>query len=106
MRNNIFKAILLLLFLMFLALYYSANTGLVDYQAKSKMELTEEQIKKFESDVKNNVEIDLEEYIVDYEGQYDNNISKTTMNISKTIGETIQNTLNFIFEKIDKSINS
>lgn len=105
MKNNVFKVILLLLFLMFLALYYSANTGLIDYQAKNKMELTEEQIKKFENDVKNNVEIDLEEYVVDYEKEYDNNISKTTMSISKTIGETIQNTLDFLFKNIDKAIN-
>ena len=105
MRNNIFKTIILLFFLMFLALYYSANTGLIDYQAKNKNELTEEQIKKFEEDVKNNVEIDLEDYIVDYEEKYDNNVSKTTLNISRKIGETIQSTLNFVFEKIDKAIN-
>jgi len=105
MNNNIFKTIILLLFILFLALYYSANTGLIDYHAKNKMELTEEQIKKFESDVKNNVEIDLEDYITDYEKNYDNNISKTTMNISKTIGKTIESALNLLFKNIDKAVN-
>ena len=105
MKNNIFKTTIILLFLLFLALYYSANTGLIDYQSKNKMELTEEQIKKFESDIKNNKEIDLEDYITDYEKGYDNNVSKTTMNISKTIGETIQGALDFLFKNIDKAVN-
>lgn len=106
MKDNFFKVFALTIFLIFIALYYSSNSGLIDYQARNKNTLTEEQIKMFEEDIKNNVEIDLKKYIEDKEQKYDNNISKTTLKLSNTIGETIQNALNFLFGKMEEVINS
>lgn len=96
----------LTVFLIFLALYYSSNAGLIDYQAKNKATLTEEQIKMFEEDVKNNVEIDLKKYIENTEEKYDNKISKTTLRLSNTIGETIQSALNFLFGKLENAMKN
>lgn len=96
----------LTVFLIFLALYYSSNAGLIDYQAKNKTVLTEEQIKLFEEDVKNNVEIDLKNYVEDKEEKYDNNISKTTLKLSNTIGDTVQGVLDFLFNKLENVMNS
>jgi len=105
MKDNFWKFAGLTIFLIFLALYYSAQTGLIDYQARNKTVLTEEQIKMFEEDVKNNVQIDLKKYIEDKEEKYDNNISKTTLKISTTIGETIQGGLNFLFGRLENAMN-
>lgn len=106
MKDNFFKIMALTIFLIFIALYYSSNSGLIDYQARNKTVLTEEQIRMFEEDVKNNVQIDLKKYIEDKEKKYDNNISKTTLKLSNTIGKTIQSALNFIFGKMEDVINS
>lgn len=105
MKNNFLKYMSLTVFLVFLALYYSSNAGLIDYQAKNKTVLTEEQIKMFEEDVKNNVSIDLKKYINDKEEEYDNNISKTTLKLSNKIGETIQGALDFLFGKMEDMMN-
>lgn len=105
MKNNFFRIMTLTVFLIFLALYYSSNAGLIDYQAKNKTSLTEEQIKMFEEDVKNNVQIDLKKYIDNKEDRYDNNISKTTLKLSNTIGETVENILNFMFGKLESAMN-
>ena len=105
MKNNFLRYMSLTVFLVFLALYYSSNAGLIDYQAKNKTVLTEEQIKMFEEDVKNNVSIDLKKYINDKEEEYDNNISKTTLKVSNKIGEAIQGVLNFLFGKMEDMIN-
>ena len=105
MKNNFFRIMTLTVFLIFLALYYSSNAGLIDYQAKNKTSLTEEQIKMFEEDVKNNVQIDLKKYIDNKEDRYDNNISKTTLKLSNTIGETIDGILNFVFGKLENAMN-
>ena len=105
MKNNFIRIMSLTVFLIFFALYYSANAGLIDYQAKNKTALTEEQIKMFEEDVKNNVEIDLKKYIEDKEEKYDNNISKTTLKLSNTIGKTVQNALDFLFGKLESAMN-
>lgn len=105
MKNNFFRIMVLTVFLIFLALYYSSNAGLIDYQAKNKTSLTEEQIKMFEEDVKNNVQIDLKKYVDNKEDRYDNNISKTTLKLSNTIGETIDGILNFVFGKLENAMN-
>lgn len=106
MENNFFRIMFLTIFLIFIALYYSSNSGLIDYQARNKTVLTEEQIKMFEEDVKNNVQIDLKKYIEDKEEKYDNNISKTTLKLSNTIGETIQSGLDFLFGKLESVMNN
>lgn len=106
MKNNFIRIMSLTVFLIFLALYYSSNAGLIDYQSKNKAALTEEQIKMFEEDVKNNVEIDLKKYIEDTEEKYDNKISKTTLKLSNKIGETVQNALNFLFGKLESAMRS
>lgn len=103
--NNFFKISFLIIFLSFLALYYSANSGLIDYQARSKNILTEEQIKLFEEDVKNNVEIDLKKYLDNKEEEYNNNISKATLKVSNGIGNTIEKVLDFIFNKLENVMN-
>lgn len=106
MKNNFIRIMSLTVFLIFLALYYSSNAGLIDYQAKNKATLTEEQIKMFEEDVKNNVEIDLKKYIENTEEKYDNKISKTTLKLSNTIGETIKGALDFLFGKLENVMKS
>lgn len=106
MKNNFIRIMLLTVFLVFLALYYSSNAGIIDYQAKNRNTLTEEQIKKFEDDVKNNVEIDIKKYLDNKEEKYNNGISKTTMKISNTIGNTVQGVLDFLFHKLEDVMNS
>lgn len=105
MKDNFLRIMTLTVFLIFLALYYSSNAGLIDYQAKNKTVLTEEQIKMFEEDVKNNVQIDLKKYVENKEEKYNNNISKTTLKLSNTIGETVEGVLNFMFGKLESAMN-
>lgn len=104
MKNNFFRIMGLTIFLIFIALYYSSNAGLIDYQARNKTELTEKQIELFEEDVKNNVNIDIKKYVQNKEDNYENNISKTTLKISNKIGETIESTLNFFFGKLESAM--
>lgn len=106
MNNKWFKIILLILFLMFLGLYISANAGLIDYQAKYKNMMTEKEIKQFEEDLKNNINIDIKDYVKRNNKNYSNNVSKTTYKISKNIGNIVKNMLNIIFSGVDKAINS
>lgn len=105
MKNNFIRIMALTIFLIFIGLYYSSNAGLIDYQAKNKTILTEEQIKIFEDDVKNNVEIDIKKYMDNKEEKYNNNLSKTALKISNTIGKTIDGVLSFCFKKLENVMN-
>ena len=104
MKNKKFLYCLLILFLLFLALYYSSNAGIIDYESKRKNTLTEEQIKKFEEDIKNNVNIDIKEYIDTNDEKYENALSKATLKISNTIGNTVKSALDFFFESFENAM--
>ncbi len=101
MKKDWLRIIGMTLLFLFLGLYVSSRNGYIDYQARNQMILTQEQIEKFEDDVKNQRPIDVENYIVREEELYDNQISRTSLKISNKIGQTVENILNFIFGKLE-----
>lgn len=105
-RNNLIRIISLTLVFLFIGLYFASNAGYIDYQSRNKTVLTEEQIKKFENDVKENKAIDIENYITDKSAEYDNSISNLSLKISNTIGETFEQVLNYIFGKLENAMNT
>ena len=105
-RNNLIRIISLTLVFLFVGLYFASNAGYIDYQSRNKTVLTEEQIKKFENDVKENKAIDIENYITDKSAEYDNSISNLSLKISNTIGETFEQVLNYIFGKLENAMNT
>ena len=86
---------------MFVGVYLVGNSSYYDYEAASKSRLTKEQIKKFEEDVKNGNAIDAKEYLQINEKNYDNPISHATLDISKTISNSFDRALNYLFGKIN-----
>ena len=103
--DRLFKYTMLVLFLLFLGLYFSANSGLIDYPAKHRKELTEQSIKEFENDINNNVNIDLKKYVNNDNTKYDNKVSRTTLKVSNFLGESVKTTLDFFFKTISKSLD-
>ncbi len=57
----IFKRILTFLFIIFVILYFQVETGSVSYE-RDKAIITEENIKRFEEDIKNGEYIDIKNY--------------------------------------------
>lgn len=62
---DVFKRILFFLFIIFLINYFSVSTGYYEKQITNKTILTEEKIKEFEEDVKNNEYVDIKDYVSD-----------------------------------------
>ncbi|MCI8588856.1 MAG: hypothetical protein HFG40_04310 [Bacilli bacterium] len=105
MKKDWLRIIGMTLLFLFLGLYTASRNGYIDYQARNQMILTQEQIEKFEEDVKNQKPIDIENYIVREEELYDNQLSRVSLKISNTIGHTVENVLNFIFGKLEGMMN-
>ena len=105
MKNKSFYIILLVLFIMFLGLYVSSSSGVIDYSSRHKKVLTDKNIKEFEEDIKNNKEIDIKKYSYDDTDKYDNSISKTTLKVSSFLGSTVKSILDFTFGKLEKLVN-
>lgn len=100
-----FKIIGLTLVFLFAGLYFASNAGYIDYQERNKKVLTEEQIKRFENDVKENKIIDINNYISKKEDEYDNKISSISLKVSQTIGQTFESAINFIFGELENVMN-
>lgn len=104
-KNKIFKYIFFTFFFSFLVVYFSELTGYYEYQNHQKATLTEEQIKQFESDVANGVEVDINEYLVVDSANYNNNLSKLTSKLSDSISSIVQNGVESVFKFLSNVVS-
>lgn len=97
-KSRYFFRLLFALFIMFICVYAIGQNGFIQRKYSDKSLYTEEQIKKFESDVENGKEIDVNAYLVNETVDYSNNSSKLGENISTMITKGAG--------KLDKLLNS
>ena len=104
-KNRLFKLIFGLFLLSFIVVYFSEITGYYEYQNNKKMVLTEEQRKKYEEDVKNNKQIDLNSYLVIEEMNYNNGLSRFTSKMSDNISKIVKSGIEYVFKSISKFVD-
>lgn len=90
-RYYIFFRVLFAFFVLFLCLYSISVNGFVENQNYDKALYTEEQIEKFESDVNNGKDIDINVYLDNSKPNYENSIS--------SLGEDISNLIDYGADK-------
>lgn len=99
-KETILKRTLIFLFVIFITIYIFYGNSYYNYDLHKKVELTNEQIEKFENDIKNNNNIDINNYIGNTEEDYSNNISDLGLSFSnftsKYVKEGIKGVLNII----------
>ena len=98
MIKKIIKYSSILICLVFLFFFYFGK-NIYKYKLTEKKELTEAQIEKFENDIKNGIEIDINEYVIK-DKNYDNEITKLNTKISHMIDKGFKK----IFEYFIKNI--
>lgn len=103
-KNKIVKFIFSLFFISFLVIYFSEVTGYYEYQNHIKASLTEEQIKKFEDDVKNGNKVDINEYLTADTKKYNNTLSKLASKLSDEISNIVNSGVEYTFKYISKLI--
>ena len=82
--NKLLK-ILLFMFVGFLILTISKETGLYEYQVHNKTILTKEAMLKFENDVEKGKDVSINDYLESEYKDYSNIVSKTGSNLNKFI---------------------
>lgn len=105
MKNKtwvIFKNTLILLFILFLINYFIANTGYYNKINNKKTIMTEEKIKEFETDIKNNEYIDIKKYTNEEEQDTSNIMSNLGYKTSETINDIVTNKLFKLFKIVGK----
>lgn len=78
----ILKRTFIFLFVIFITIYIFYGNSYYNYDLHKKVELTNEQIEKFESDIKNNNNIDINDYVGNTTEDYSNNISDLGLSFS------------------------
>ena len=104
-KIKILKIIFNLLLITYLTLYFCGMSGYYEYENYQKMTLTEEQIMKFEQDVKDGKEVDVEDYIIKEKTDYNNKIADTGKRISYTISDLVSTLLTKIFGYLEDLID-
>ena len=95
--SKIFKNIMIILFVIFIALFISQANGYYEYQEYKKVALTNEQIKEFESDVKAGKKIDIKDYVGNTKKEYGNVVSNMGLTVSKNIEKYVKKAINTSF---------
>ena len=91
-----------LLFIIFIGIYVSNKTGYYEYELHKRVELTNEQIEKFEDDVKNNKNIDIKDYVGETKEDYSNEVSRASTSFSNFASKYIKQGINGIFDFLNK----
>lgn len=99
--ENTFKIIFIFLFVIFLTMYVSVGSNYYEYELHKKVMLTNEDIKRFEDDVKNNKEVDIDNYISS-RVDYSNSFSKASTKVSKETKKYIKQGIEGIFNIFSK----
>lgn len=102
--NKIFKRIWFTMFLIFLTLYVSQASGYYEYEISKKTAFTAEQIKKFEQDIKDGKDIDINEYISNTNKNYQNKLSSSALSLSETISKYTKMGIEKIFSAIGSAV--
>ena len=104
-KEKVFNTILLILFLTFIGIYVTNASGYQEYEMHKKAELTKEQIEKFENDIKENKNIDVNDYINENITDYSNEFSKKSLTISNFMGKYIKDGIISTFNFISKFLS-
>lgn len=105
-KNRIINLVGILLFFSFVVIYLLELTGYYEYQNHKKTVLTEQQIKRFEKDVADGKEININEYLIINETKYNNILSKFTSKLSSGISNIVQSGVESTFKVLSKLVEN
>ncbi len=84
-KPNWFFRILSILFMIYISLTIAMQTGYYEAKLNERTILTEENIKKFEEDVKNGKNVDINDYVVEKSRDFSNGTTKAGVAISHLV---------------------
>lgn len=105
-KENIFKFILLCFVICFLVILFAGKTGYYEKKLRNNSILTEEQIKKFENDIKEGKNVDINNYVINENKDYTTNFTNDIYSVSLKVEKTIDKVIKFIFNEVGKNINN
>lgn len=102
--KKLIKFLGILIIFVFLCSYFIEMSGYYEYNLQNRKNLTEEQIKQFEEDVKEGKDIDIDSYLKETTIDYSNQLTRTTSEASIRLNGYLKNILSGTFELLGKFI--
>lgn len=102
--SNAFWWILGGLFMIFIALYIAMESGYYASSIQKKTTLTQEKILQFESDVKNGVEVDLQDYFEEEDIDYSNKATALGVKVSNGVEKFMTSGIKSMFDFVKKLV--
>ena len=99
-KNKNLKAIIIIIIVIYIATYYVSLSGYYEYHIQEKTILTNQKIKEFEEDVKNNQSINIKNYLDIEEVDYSNKITNLIYDFSLTGNKITKKIIKIIFKKL------
>ena len=100
MIKDIKKIIIILILLLYTTSYIISETGYYEYNKRQQTIITNDKIKEFEEDVKNNENIDIKNYLNEKEINYSNKVTNLVYNISSYSNDIANKIIKSFFKKI------
>lgn len=97
--------ILLSLFTFYVILLLAQSQGYYKTRSEKAKILTEEQIIKFEKDVRDGKKIDVKKYVLYEDKDYSNNVSENIYRTSLKLEGVFDKTIRLIFNSASKAVN-
>lgn len=89
-----------MIIIIYTACYYVACSGYYEYHVQEKTILTNQKIKEFEEDIKNNKEVDIKDYLVNEEVDYTNRFTRLMYGISDNGNKLARKIIKGLFKKL------
>ncbi len=99
-KNKGLKIIIIIIIIIYISAYYVASSGYYEYHLQRRTILTNEKIKEFEQDVKNNQNIDIKDYLAYEEIDYTNKLTNLVYSFSDNGNKLARKCLKAIFKKL------
>ena len=103
MDKKITKFIIIIITIIFISSYLISESGYYEYTMQQRTIITNEKIKEFEQDLKDNKDIDLKDYL-DEQKDYSNAFTKIVYNISDNSNKIARKTIKYLFKKLSSLI--
>ena len=100
MNKKITKLVIIVTLIIFVASYIISESGYYEYTMQQRTIITNEKIKEFEEDIRNNESIDLKEYLDKEQNDYSNKITTLVYNISDNSNKLARKAIKYLFKKI------
>ena len=100
MNKNFIKLVMIIILIVFISSYMIASTGYYEYTMRERTIITNEKIKEFEEDIKNNQNIDIKDYYDNKELDYSNKITTLVYNVSDNSNKLARKAIKYLFKKL------